>query len=181
MNDFNAIWNEYREGVKSFLHSRISDSDEVDDLLQSIFVKVYEKHHTLRAQSSFKSWLFQIANNAIIDHYRKQAKSKDLTKNDLWYEDETNDVITELAQCAEPFIHALPAKWSEPLLAVDIQGKSQKVYAEENGISYSTLKSQVQKARSELQKLFLDCCHFSMDQQGNIADFEPKNGNCKKC
>jgi len=42
-------------------------------------------------------------------------------------------------------------------------------------VSYSTLKSRVQKSRSLLKKVFDDCCHFNIDKNGSIYDYELKS------
>ncbi|MEM9091559.1 MAG: sigma factor-like helix-turn-helix DNA-binding protein, partial [Cyanobacteria bacterium P01_F01_bin.53] len=87
----------------------------------------------------------------------------------------------ELSNCIEPFIKALPKKSALLLEEIDLKGKSQKEYAQSQGISYSTLKSRVQKSRAELRELFEECCVFSKDGNGNIKDFEAKSGKCKGC
>jgi RNA polymerase sigma-70 factor (ECF subfamily) len=57
-------------------------------------------------------------------------------------------------------------------MATDINGESQKALAESMGISYSTLKSRVQKARMELRSVFDECCRMNLDAQGNLMDYE---------
>lgn len=126
-----------------------------------------------------------------IDYYRKQAKSSNnVQAEDLWYGElessESNQVQAELSQCIQPFITALPDSSAVLLDAIDLKGASQKELAEELGISYSTLKSRVQKARKELKGLFDDCCHLELDKSGAAIDYIPikplqYQQNCKKC
>lgn len=180
-----TVWNEYRAALKAFLHVRISDSDDVDDLLQEILIRTHNSIDTLKSEQSLKSWLFSIANNVIIDFYRSRARrhgrEQQLDADQLWYGDKPEpEYRIELLNCLAPFIHALPEASSELLTAVDLQGKSQKEMAEEQGISYSTLKSRVQKGRQKLRGLFEQCCHFEMDKQGNLIGCEQKQG-CKSC
>lgn len=178
---FEEIWLAYRANVKAFLHSRVSDADEVDDLLQAVMIKIYEKHHTLRSQSSVKAWLFQTANNTIIDHYRKSNKARLAEAYGPFFQDSNSEEMLDLENCVAPFIQALPAEPAKLLTDIDINGRSQKEYAAGLGISYSTLKSRVQKARSDLRKLFEECCHFSLDAHGNILSYEKKKGKCSNC
>jgi len=135
----------------------------VDDLLQETLIKTYENLGSLKDKSSIKSWLFQIANHSIIDFYRKEGRSRDLKADDLWYTVDAEEIQLELSQCIEPFINALPARSAQLLTAIDLEGKSQKDYALEQNISYSTLKSQVQKGRSELRNLWVANCYFTND------------------
>ncbi|WP_246058408.1 sigma factor-like helix-turn-helix DNA-binding protein [Litorilituus lipolyticus] len=80
-----------------------------------------------------------------------------------------------------PFISALPEEHADLLTAIDVHGESQKDYANKQGVSYSTLKSRVQKSRELLKGIYEDCCHFSVDKQGNVIDYQPKNGKCDGC
>ncbi len=175
------VWSQYRAGIKAFLHLKISDSDEVDDLLQEILIKTYKNLPSVKSEESVKSWLFKIANHTIIDFYRKRGKAQSLSADDLWYDEDNQAVQRELSGCIEPFIKALPQEASQLLTEIDLNGRSQKDYAEALGISYSTLKSRVQTSRRQLRGLYEDCCHLSLDQHGAIVDFDPKSGFCKDC
>ncbi|WP_299789411.1 RNA polymerase sigma factor SigZ [uncultured Shewanella sp.] len=175
------IWSSYRSSLKAFLHSKISNPSDVDDLLQEILIKTHNSMDDLKKGESIKSWLFQIANRTTIDFYRKNGRLNEIDSEDLWYGESEYDVKTDLSHCIEPFLKALPEEVAELLRSVDLGERSQKAYAQELGISYSTLKSRVQKGRSELQALFEDCCHYSLDKQGNLIDFEQKSDSCKKC
>lgn len=176
------IWQEYQVALKAFLHSKISNQDDVEDILQDVLIKTFNNLDTVKETKSIKSWLFQITNNAVIDFYRSQGKvlTQDYDFTTI-VDEESTSVQTSLAQCIEPFINALPSDNAALLRAIDMEGKAQKQYAQEQGISYSTLKSRVQSSRIKLRSLFEECCHFSLDKHGNIVDYDPKNGKCHDC
>lgn len=175
------IWRDYQSALTRFLHSRVSSADDVEDLLQDILIKSYKNLQNLKSEGSVKSWVFQIANNAIIDYYRRKAKSQDLKVEDLWYEEENSSIKEELSCCVRPFINALPEDNAKLLHAIDIENVKQKDYAEANNISYSTLKSRVQVSRQKLRGLFEDCCHLTLDKNGSIIDYQQKDSSCSKC
>lgn len=174
------IWPKYRARLKAFLHSRVSNAADVDDLLQEISVKVFTGLPDLKDPTRLQPWLFQTADRTIIDHYRKSGRAQ-AHPDDLWYHRDDPETRQDLEGCVEPFIRGLPAETADMLMAIDINGMSQRDYAQEHGLSYSTLKSRVQKGRSELRKAFEDCCNISMDVRGNISDVQEKSANCKKC
>ena len=62
----------------------------------------------------------------------------------------------------------------EILIAIEINGESQKDYAKRNNINYSTLKSKLKKSREVLRILFEDCCHIDIDKRGQIYDHTKK-------
>lgn len=191
-----AIWKEYRSSLKAFLHSKISNAADVDDLLQEILIKTHQNLAKIRAEESIKSWLFQIANYTIIDFYRRNKTFTELNQEEavsetVWLKAQERDIKQELSACIEPFIQALDERDAALLTAIDINGESQRQYAESLGISYSTLKSRVQKARTQLRSLFDNCCQMELDTQGNLMEYEPQkrsndrysasNGSCNKC
>jgi RNA polymerase sigma-70 factor (ECF subfamily) len=175
------IWSEYKASLNGFLHSKVSNVHDVEDLLQDILLKTHENLSQLKSEDSVKSWLFQIANRTIIDFYRKKGSKQTLTQEDLWFSEPEPDVKQALSHCVDPFVNALQPEQAELLMAIDLNSQSQKEYAQSLGISYSTIKSRVQKARSELRHVFEDCCQMELDAQGNLMDYERKKNSCHKC
>lgn len=174
-------WLEYRARIKAFLHSRVSNPSDVEDLLQEISIKALAGLPTLEDNSKFQPWLFQIAHRTIIDFYRENARARTIHPDDLWYFEDDVQTMRDLERCIEPLIKLLPTETAQMLTAIDIEGMSQRRYAAARGLSYSTLKSRVQKGRSALREVFENCCHMSLDAQGNVAEFRSKSGICENC
>jgi len=175
-----AIWHEYKSALKGFLHSKIANEQDVEDLLQEVLIKTHANLHTLKQEKSVKAWLFQVANNTIIDFYRKKAKQVPLEPEEEEWLHEGHLAKAEITQCIVPFVQALPTEHAELLSAIDLHGMSQKAYAKAQGISYSTLKSRVQKSRALLKQKFDECCHFEQDKFGAIVGYERK-GEGSRC
>lgn len=175
------VWSAYRARLKSVLHARVSNPADVDDLLQDISLKILKGLGDLDDPSRIGSWLFQIANRTVIDHYRGQARSEAPHPDDLWHVQDNPPARRNLERCVAPFIAALPDESARLLQAIDIDGQSQKRMAEREGVPYSTLKSRVGKARKELRAVFENCCDFSFDARGGIAGFRSKTDLCEKC
>ena len=176
-----TLWEQYREALQGFLRARVADPDDVDDLLQEILIKSHRNLHTVKAAGAVKSWLYRIAGNAIVDFYRSRGREKGLSAEDLWYQAGGESLQQSLAGCIEPFVRSLPAPQAELLTAIDLNGVSQKAYAEQKGISYSTLKSRVQKSRAALRGQFERCCQLTLDGRGRVMDCDPKSGDCMDC
>ena len=172
------LWQEYQTALKKFLHSKINNPSDIDDLMQEIFIKTYQNIHTVKDISKVKSWLFQLANNTIIDFYR--TKGKTVSNDEFQFElNEDETVKQDLMRCLSPFIQALPQDKSELITAVDLNNEEQKQLAEKMNISYSTLKSRVQASRKELRSLFDDCCHFEFDCNGRAIDYQTKTAKTR--
>jgi RNA polymerase sigma-70 factor (ECF subfamily) len=48
-------------------------ADDIDDLLQEIFIKAYQKLNTYDEELKFSSWIYRIAHNHVIDYFRKMS------------------------------------------------------------------------------------------------------------
>ena len=177
-----TLWSEYQEDIKAFLHSKISNPDDVDELLQEISIRAFLNLDTLKSEEKTKAWLFTIAGNMVIDFYRKNRNKGMIPHpDDLWYLDQSVNVEHVFSHCVAPLIKDLPADVAELLTAIDIEGQSQKEYAAGLGISYSTLKSRVQKARKLLHALFNEHCDISVDRRGKILDFKINSDKYEGC
>lgn len=173
------IWQEYQSALTGFLRKNINNAADVDDLLQDILLKTYQQLPRLNSSDKVKPWLFQIANHTIIDFYRKRSVQEKYSDDSLWYEQDSPSVLKELSACMQPFLQGLPKEEAELLQAVEIDGISQKAFAEQHGIKYSTLKSKVQKSRKALNQVINNCCQLAIDSRGRISGYQSKG--CSTC
>nr|WP_087020772.1 RNA polymerase sigma factor SigZ [Thaumasiovibrio subtropicus] len=180
------IWAQYRRSLQGFLSKKVANPDDAEDLLQEILIKSYQQLDTIKDAAKLKAWLFQIAHHTIIDFYRSRGRSSldqltDVAMSEIESEEWEADVYEALTPCLLPFIEALPDEEATLLKAVEIEGRPQKVLAEQLGLNYSTLKSRVKRSRQSLYTLFNRCCAFSLDKHGNLVDYAPRKreeGGC---
>lgn len=179
--ELEQIWRDYNASLRGFLLTKVSNPADVDELLQDVMLKTMQSLGSLNHKEKLSPWLFQITRNVIVDHYR----SKGITDNELPADELSNDSSLthsqELSQCIDVFISALPEETADLLRQVDLEGKSQKALAAQLGISYSALKSRVQRGRRELRTLYDNCCHIETNRKGEIVDFAEKAKKCNRC
>lgn len=177
-----AIWTEYGDRLRNFLRGKLANSQDVEDVLQEVLIKTHKKLHTLRDSDKLAPWLFQIARHAAIDHYRQEKPSSSI--NVEFLEDQTQenpDDVADFSACILPLVNALPPESGELLRRIDLEGQSQKNYAHEHGIPYTTLKSRLQKARAALRSQARRCCELTLDTSGQVLDFQAKPNACRTC
>ncbi len=175
--DIQKVWEEYGVQLRNFLVSRVSTPEDADDLLQDILIKTHNNLSSIKESAKFKSWLYQIARNTLIDHYR--TKRPDLSDEELSELekisevnlDPVNPVFSDMSKCIKPFLMQLPEKYREAIEAIDLNGTSQKDLAVKLGLSHSTVKSRVQRGRAMLGNLFRECCTYQLDSKGNIMGY----------
>lgn len=174
------IWHEYQSELKRFVRSKVKDHDACDDILQDVFIKLHSKIETLKHQEKIKPWLYQICRNAVSDYFRKNKFSVSTESMDLPLENEPDNNNREFTGCVKPHINKLPEKYRVALTKVELENCSQLQLSKELNISYSALKSRVQRGRELLKKYFEACCNISTDKYGNVIASEKKH-NCTLC
>lgn len=72
--DFAPLYERYVEPIYRYCLRRVSDPDQAADLTSSIFTRALERLSSFQPAGSgtFRSWLFVIAHNVVVDAYRTQ-------------------------------------------------------------------------------------------------------------
>jgi len=180
-NDIEIIWEKFHDKLLSFIKKRVNESSDAEDILHNIFLKIYLKIDSLKEQKKIKSWIYQIARNVIIDHYRTRSILAELP--DWLTEKESEDSIEtkeELYECLKAMISFLPEKYSRAIQFSDIDGKPQKELSRIESISLSGAKSRIQRGRILLKNMLFDCCQFELDDSNQIVKCK-SDKKCKYC
>jgi len=74
---FSPLVSKYQPRLYTHIHGRVKDADTAKDLTQETWFKVLRGINTFRCESAFSSWLYRIAENVCIDHFRKQKHDTD--------------------------------------------------------------------------------------------------------
>jgi RNA polymerase sigma-70 factor (ECF subfamily) len=72
---FAALYEHYFPRVYRYVYFRVVDRATTDDLVSTIFLRVLERIGNYQEKrGEFSLWLFRIAHNAVVDHYRKNTR-----------------------------------------------------------------------------------------------------------
>lgn len=174
------LWNQFNSDLKSFIFSRVKNVADADDILQTAYLKIHDNIHNLKDKSKIKPWIYRITRNLIIDYFR--AKKRNLEINELKSELEIDSSSKKFMDIAIndmiKMMNELSPEYCEALCLTEIEGMSQKEYAELTGLSYSGAKSRVQRARLILRDILLKCCHYQFDKYGTVFEIQPKCSCC---
>lgn len=181
MNDLTMkIWTELSAELKQFILRKVKDESIANDIHQDVFLKIMENQDKISQARSIQEYLYSIARNTTIDHFRRANKKNDLEKvNDYLTGEENISLNSMIAECCiKPFINLLPEKYKQALIKTEFENISQKDLAKHLDISYSGAKSRVQRGKEKLKELILTCCNFSIDKYGNLRPVEKQNCQC---
>jgi RNA polymerase sigma-70 factor (ECF subfamily) len=168
-----ALWREFSAPLRSFLRARTRSDADADDLLQDIFVRIQKRLPGLRDPAKLQGWIYRIARNAVIDHYRARREHVPLDF-ELESEDPEGRDLVDLSHSLRRFIAALPAQYREPLVRHEFQGEPMQEVATALGLSLTATKTRVRRARMMLRKMLDQCCRFEFDRLGRVIEAVPR-------
>jgi RNA polymerase sigma-70 factor (ECF subfamily) len=182
------VWRRFGAEIRSFVSRRVSDPHRADDIVSEILLRVHNGLNTLDDDDRLAGWLFRIARNAVIDHYRRAGQSRevldpspgDSLADDVTGSDDDDSVHRELALCLRPMLAQLSPEYRRALELTDLDGVTQARAAEAEGVSLPGMKSRVQRARKQLAGLLGKCCALTLDSRGMPMDYAP-NADCGPC
>lgn len=74
------IYERHKQGIHRYVYYQVSDAPLAEDLMQEVFLKAVEAIDSFEFRGiSLSAWLYRIARNLIINHYRRQPEQKELT------------------------------------------------------------------------------------------------------
>ena len=175
-------WADLRAAVHRFVARRVRDAHASEDIVQDVMLKIRQHLAPGRAKGQLAPWVFRVARNAVIDHYRAAAAQGAVSVDeaaDVPEDPKRESPVAELSRCVGRLIPRLPEPYQQALRLADLEGRSQQEVADTMGIKLSAAKSRVQRAREKLHAMLLDCCKVELTQAGAVLDYQttPRSGS----
>ena len=156
--DTEYIYTQYRDKVFGFVRSRVSNPNDAEDIVQSVFLKVYGNLDKFdEARASISTWIYTIARNTVYDYLKAKQNHPvfellDNTEDDREAPDEEllkNETLEELA-CA---LEKLPQDQRDIIILLYYKNLERKNVAEMLGMTYGQLRYLHDKALRRLDEL----------------------------
>jgi len=149
---FKTLYYRYYNDLYRFFWLRISSQDKAKDLTQDVFTRIWEIRQKLDSKKSIKAFLYRIANNLVIDYFRKKSSqekhfSKSLSASEVMIEESLeSDTTVKLA------INNLPEKIRIVFILSRYHGFKYAEIAQTLNISIKTIESRMGQALRLLRK-----------------------------
>lgn len=156
---FDRVYELYSHKLFSFVFKILKNEAEADDIVQEVFVKIWESRHKLEDYKLVNSYIFTIAYNNSIDLIRKRinnTKYLEHLKNSAVINVTPNVIsqieFNELNIHAEKLIANLPERQKQVYLLHREEGLTYPEIAEKLGISKNTVENHMVKALKYLRQ-----------------------------
>jgi RNA polymerase sigma-70 factor (ECF subfamily) len=183
-----VLWDAFHQRLRTYVGRRIENPEDVDDIVQDIFVRIHERIGSLEHGERVHAWIYQIARNSIIDYYRAPRRRRERLGADAELDaaqapalDDGSSAVEELAPCLTPLLDQLTPLHRAALELTEFNGLTQREAASMQQISVSGLKSRVQRGRRQLLDLLRDCCEIELDRRGGVINYAARESPCACC
>lgn len=123
--------------------------DDVEDIAQIVFVKVYENLHQLRKPDRFRPWLHSIIRNAVNSHHRRRAVQ--LRLEETFYPEPATHEEEEIKHVVRAALHILSAEHHQVIAHHYFKGYSYAETADLLNLTVETVRGRLRRARLKLK------------------------------
>ena len=161
---FDVLYSRHKGGVYRYLLRQCRVPALAEELFQDVWMNLIRARTGYTVQAKFTTWLYRLAHNRLVDHYRKRSPAVIVSLDDEGGEaaaevpdererpsDEALDARRQAARLLE-LIAALPEAQREAFLLQQEGGLSVEEIAQATGVTRETAKSRLRYAMSKLKQ-----------------------------
>jgi RNA polymerase sigma-70 factor (ECF subfamily) len=160
MTAFEELFGQYSQKLYNFSHSYLKSESESEDIVQEVFLKIWENRSKIKTGTSFQSYLFTIAFNSIKKSFNKKNR-QDKFRTDLFNFLSAENTTLEnhpnyemLLSKLDAAIDQMPERRKEIFLLRKKDGIPVHDIAEKMNISSKTVENQITEAMNYLKREF---------------------------
>ena len=158
----------YKNPLINYIFRFLGDYEACADIVQETMIKVYRNKDSYKSIARFSTWIYTIAGNLARTEYQRRKKRNIFSINSYGDDDETFDIPDESArpdvitdsgiknEIIQKALLKVSDSYREMVILRDIQEMSYDEIAEVTGIAVGTVKSRINRGRTQLQKLLKD-------------------------
>ena len=156
---FEALYRRHRGPLYRYMRRQCGRDALVDELFQDVWTKLIQARERYRPTASFKTYLYHIARNRLVDHYRRQGAApamQDAAETRL--PARASDQPEQHAQTGQQvqqllvLLEGLPAEQREAFLLREEAGLALADIASITGVGQETAKSRLRYALQRLRE-----------------------------
>lgn len=160
---FDALYRRHRGPLYRYLLRQCRDAAAAEELFQDVWMNLIKARRTYTVSARFATYLYRVAHNRLIDHYRRQSPHALVSFDDetaaseeppAASRDEPQTHYEQKAQAARllELVESLPAAQREAFVLQQESGMSLEAIAEVTGVGQETAKSRLRYAISKIRE-----------------------------
>ena len=155
---FDVLYKKYCKKVYKFGYSILKSTEESENLMQDVFLNLWENRQKVEKDSSIKSYVFTIAYNSAISIIRKKARESEFVEYLKSLQEINEEPINvkleydELAKKLDDIIQKLPPRQKEVYILHRVEGLKYSEIAERLHISVNTIENHMSRALKTIRE-----------------------------
>lgn len=148
------IYTDYYEKVTRYVHGKVANSSDAEDIVSDVFLKVYGNLDAFdEAKASLSTWIYHIAQNTVTDYYRRRRVFGEIPETATDDEDIEDDLINEeMLDMLADGLEKLEERSRNLIILHYYSGMKLKDIADKLGVSYVYAKVLHKKALETLRQ-----------------------------
>lgn len=159
VDDFAPLYERHAMAIYRYCFNQTRDADAANDLTAQVFVRAIERLHQYRPRegASFRSWLFTIARNLIVDQWRRRRHLRPLNHELLDAESDVpgpEEIVVHRSQMERLMqaLDSLPVRYQD-IIHLRLAGLTTSEIAGTLGVTESAVKSVQTRAYRRLRDI----------------------------
>lgn len=182
--DAGVLFETYHDRIYRYVLGLVKSPAEAEDLTQDTFLRAYRHGDSLRDPEAVRGWLYRIATHMCLDRLRQRKPLISLDSEED--EDRVEPPVSnspspleiserkETSACIQRCLDFLPDKYRAVILLHEAHSLTAPEIADLLGVTLTTVKIRLHRARRQLQRVMERGCAISNDNRG-VPTCHPKS------
>ncbi|KGE13122.1 RNA polymerase sigma factor [Sphingobacterium deserti] len=174
---FDSMYDSYGATLLSIASKKLGDTDAAMDVVQELFIDIWQRRHAINIQTSIKSYLISALHFKVFMYFRRQGvQQKHIDNYKLYVEPYSDDELfsaklyeeqfENLQEAIEESVREMPLRMKEVFQLKYYKALNNKEIADSLGLSTQTVKNQLSKAlqqiRRHMEEQQVDVIYFAL-------------------
>lgn len=168
MEAYELLVKRFKDPLTNFVFRFVGDRDVSTDIVQDTMIKFYLNKDSYKSFAKFSTWIYTIAGNLAKNELKRRKRRKIYSLDDTFDDDESKKLQIEDTSYFEPdriadsnlksniiqnALMKVKPVYREVVILRDIEEFSYEEISDITGLSIGTVKSRINRGRTQLQKL----------------------------
>ncbi len=158
ISKFSVLVDRYERKLYHFVSQKIRRHQEVEDIVQDTFIKVYKCIHTVDVEKKFSTFLYTVAKNTMIDFFRRHKPTVNIDRvaEELASEEDIYEIVSEIEQkgVITQVLKALDERYRKVIELYYLHDLSYEEVARKLRIPLGTVRTHLARGKVEFKKLY---------------------------
>jgi RNA polymerase sigma-70 factor (ECF subfamily) len=153
---FERLYRRHKDGLYRYFLRHTEGRDMAAELFQDVWKGLIQARERYRPDAPFSAWLYRLAHNRLVDHYRQQRPSEPVTEELSLPESQQPEPAAMRAQQVRRLLaglRALPPEQREIIVLREERDLTLEQIAEIQGVGRETVKSRLRYALAKLREV----------------------------